>query len=442
MSGWRGMACWLCLLATAVVLGPMRSRSVSAAEEKPPSRFQYTGPGSCASSSCHGAVQPRSDSRIPQNEYSIWIAQDRHANAYNVLGNAQSHTIARNLGLKESAQQSQRCLPCHALDVSEAQRARSFELDDGVSCESCHGPASAWLGPHTTRGWTHAQSVALGMIDTKNLQVRAQQCLTCHLGTAEHSVDHELLAAGHPVLTFELDSYSAVMPRHWKEPLDKDPWINVRAWSLGQAVQLRDSLLQLQRRAESDRWPEYAEYDCVACHHPLVASSQSWRQQLGYAGRTPGAPPWNPAHFIVLQEFSGAEGQRLSTTLQALAGRMDQPAPSKTEVAQLSAQGAKEADELVRALAASSYDENSAMQFMRELTADSRSISARGERTAEQALLGFNTVFIAYNRNHPLAHAAEIKAAVDKLFQQLQSPSGYDARTFSEEMERINRLLR
>ena len=37
---------------------------------------QYVGPGSCASSSCHGSVQPRSDNRIPQNEYSIWVLQD------------------------------------------------------------------------------------------------------------------------------------------------------------------------------------------------------------------------------------------------------------------------------------------------------------------------------------------------------------------------------
>src|SRR5581483_5926209 len=37
---------------------------------------QYTGPGSCSSTACHGSVQPRSDSRVWQNEYSIWVVQD------------------------------------------------------------------------------------------------------------------------------------------------------------------------------------------------------------------------------------------------------------------------------------------------------------------------------------------------------------------------------
>jgi len=36
-------------------------------------------------------------------------------------------------------------------------------------------------------------------------------------------VDHEMIAAGHPDLFFELDSFSAVMPRHWKSPRESEP---------------------------------------------------------------------------------------------------------------------------------------------------------------------------------------------------------------------------
>jgi hypothetical protein len=38
---------------------------------------QYTGPGSCRSSSCHGGVQPRNETSVP-NEYSTWAVQDKH----------------------------------------------------------------------------------------------------------------------------------------------------------------------------------------------------------------------------------------------------------------------------------------------------------------------------------------------------------------------------
>ena len=40
----------------------------------------------------------------------------------------------------------------------------------------------------------------------------------------EKSVDHELIAAGHPDIYFELDSFMSVMPPHWKD-FDKDPWL-------------------------------------------------------------------------------------------------------------------------------------------------------------------------------------------------------------------------
>ena len=36
--------------------------------------------------------------------------------------------------------------------------------------------------------------------------------------------------------------------------------------------------------------PEFAEYDCFACHHDL--RSPGWRQERGYDGRQPGLPPW------------------------------------------------------------------------------------------------------------------------------------------------------
>src|SRR5205085_56753 len=181
--------------------------------------------------------------------------------------------------------------------VPAAQRGREFEPSEGVSCESCHGPASAWLGPHAVKNFSRQQSVALGMYDTSNLILRAEKCLSCHLGTTNKWVDHEMIAAGHPALVFELDSYTAVEPPHWKQM--EDPSAGVRAWSVGQAVQLRESLQQLGRRAsgsvKGSGWPEYAELECFACHHSLTKNEDSWRQQRGYEHRRPGNPPWDTA---------------------------------------------------------------------------------------------------------------------------------------------------
>src|SRR2546425_1067447 len=231
--------------------------------------FRYVRPGSCAATSCHGSVRPVAGSRILQSEYSTWILKDKHSRAFQALTGEVGERMARILKLGARAEDSPKCLACHALYTVPEQRGRPFEVSEGVSCENCHGPASGWLGAHTTRDWAHEKSLALGMYDTRNVIRRTEKCLNCHLGTREKFVDHEMFAAGHPDLYFELDSFSAVMPRHWKVPRESAPgkpaedeaWTGVRDWSAGQAVQLRAAMERLAWRAEGGEWPA----ECGVC---------------------------------------------------------------------------------------------------------------------------------------------------------------------------------
>ena len=119
-----------------------------------PASGAFTGPGSCAAAACHGAVRPAPNSRILQTEYTTWISQDRHARAAEVLSNPVSVRMGKILGIG-AAHSAPKCLACHSLEPSAGQQARTF-TNEGVSCEACHGPASGWLWPHMTKGWTHA----------------------------------------------------------------------------------------------------------------------------------------------------------------------------------------------------------------------------------------------------------------------------------------------
>src|SRR5260370_42492743 len=60
---------------------------------------KYIGPGSCASTSCHGSVKPVEGSRILQNEDSTWIIQDKHSRAHKALTAHSSERMARVLEL-------------------------------------------------------------------------------------------------------------------------------------------------------------------------------------------------------------------------------------------------------------------------------------------------------------------------------------------------------
>jgi hypothetical protein len=400
----------------------------------------YTGPGSCAASSCHGSVRPVAGSRILQTEYTTWVVQDKHARATEVLNNAVSLRMAKILGIGRPDTE-QKCLTCHALDVPAQQRAKSYTAE-GVSCEACHGPASGWLGPHTTRGWTHAQSVAAGMHDTKDLTRRTEQCASCHIGGAEKSVDHEMIAAGHPDLVFDLEAFSAAMPRHWRT---EDPWQNVRAWSVSQIVQLREGLERLSYRSKSGVWPEYSEFDCFSCHHSLSRPEDSWRQELGYRDRRPGNSPWNDARLAVartiLRVSDPENAKTLESQLQTLATEVSKLQPDRARIAASAVflQGSLSA--AAQRLASAPADRTRTIQYVRAIVEDAERIAMGGERSAEQAAMSFETLIGALSQNKEIDPAAA-RTALDRLFQQLENPSGYDPRRFEPLMRRMTDVLR
>jgi nitrate reductase cytochrome c-type subunit len=412
---------------------------------------KYTGSGSCASTSCHGSVLPHSENDVLQNEYSTWIVKDKHSKAYNALTGTIGERIATILNLGK-AENAPRCLACHSLNPPPADRARSFDLSEGVSCETCHGPASGWLGPHTERGFTYEKSVALGMYDVRDLTKRTERCLGCHLGSDEKYVDHEMIAAGHPMLQFELDSFSAVMPRHWKDaatPLDperSDPVYDVREMTVGEAVHLRQSLLWLAARTRGKSWPEYSELQCEACHHSLTPPEQSWRQARGYPGRRPGDPPWNASRYTVFHEVAhqldGADAEELDSGVARLAQLMSRLDPDRDAVASAATSSAHAADALAAKMRRASYDSALALRLLQNISGDADEISAQGEQSAAQAAMVLQSLFVACDRNQKLQNPAEVRAAITGLFDQLQNLSSYDPARFAERMRRVNALVR
>jgi hypothetical protein len=414
---------------------------------------KYTGPGSCASPSCHGSVQPRADTAVQQNEYSTWVIKDKHARAAAVLTNPVATRMAKMLGL-ERADNAPRCLACHALDAPEDERARTFDFTDGVSCEACHGPASNWLGSHTTRDKnagaagrdrTHAQSVSVGMHDLRDPARRTENCLTCHLGSPQKFVDHQMIAAGHPDLYFEIESFAAAMPRHWKEPVDQDPWIEVRTLAVGQAVQLQEQLKRLQRNAGGSIWPEYADLDCFACHHSLTNAENSWQQERGYAGRKPGNPPWNLSRYVLLRhvvsEVDSGDSRQLETEVTRLYELVTALASDRAQIASQASATAELAGRVAQKIAAASFDQTRTLRLLKGITGDAAYISQQGERAAEQTAMALRSLYSVYAAQARPRNDTQIQAGIQGLFQQVENPSAYNAYKFADQMRMVSGLL-
>src|SRR6266567_3227949 len=444
-------------LLSSLACLPLLTLPLLRAQEKEP--VKYIGPGSCAATSCHGSVKPIAGSRILQNEYSTWILQDKHSRAYQALTGEVGERMARILKLDAKAEEAPKCLACHALNPPAEQRGRAFEISEGVSCENCHGPASGWLGPHTTRTWTHEKSVALGMTDTRNVIRRTEKCLECHLGTKNKFVDHEMIAAGHPDLYFELDSFSAVMPRHWKIPRESEPgkpvedgaWTGVREWSAGQAVQLRVAMERLTWRAKNERfdkkdvWPEYSELSCFACDHALGSAKDSWRQEHGYVGRRPGDPAWNPSRYAVFRllakQIDSASAQELDRQILLVSDEMSKLNPDRNGVAAAASAAAPLAQRIAERLATMQYDQAIVLRILQRIPDDAEYIALADERAAEQATMALDSLYIAYSKDAKPANAAEVRAAINGLFQQLENPSSYNADQFASALRRLRPLL-
>ena len=404
----------------------------------------YVGPGSCSAVACHGAIRPVPGARILQTEYSTWVAMDRHARATEVLGNMVSQRMGRILGIGNPLQ-AQKCLVCHSLDVPAASRGRNFATE-GVSCEACHGPATGWLGYHVTKDAKHDESVRRGMYDTKDVVKRTDKCLTCHLGTAEKFVDHEMIAAGHPDLVFELEAFSAAMPRHWKETTDADTYKPVRTFAVGQLVHFRASLDRLGRRVKGPIWPEYAELDCFACHHSLTRAEDSWRQASGYENRArPGLPQLQVSRYLTARRVLAAWDAQGAQELDGVMGKLQIEASrlvaKPDEVVSLANQARGIVDRAInRALSAAATPEM-ASAMLRGIFADAPQIAERGERAAEQAAMAAEVLATALARARNQDPNTN-KAAFTELFKQFEAPSAYVPSQFVAAMKKVEGTVR
>jgi len=252
---------------------------------------------------CHGAIEPWKTSRVLHNEYVTWSHSDKHARAFAVLRNARSKEIAHRLGLKDPPHRSPMCLDCHAHNVALDRRGERYVVSDGVTCEACHGPAERWIRSHVEEGATHAQNLANGMYPTSDDVERARLCLSCHFGNVRKIVTHKMMAAGHPRMSFELDTFMQIQPPHFRVgAAGRSGSDGVRTWAVGQALAAYSLLdiLNDPRRGHDGFFPELMLFDCHACHHYMGEK----RDSAARVAAGPGIVRLNDASLLMLRQIA------------------------------------------------------------------------------------------------------------------------------------------
>jgi hypothetical protein len=382
---------------------------------------------SCTSISCHGGGETRqTSSAVTSRQYVHWLGvsakysgsrqfydprarleatdADPHALAAQRMLEPRFQDVLRRASTRADGSVDpamfDRCAQCHdplgsaskaarsveqiplplgeggssnALTPALSQREREATFGHGIGCESCHGGARDWISRHYERSVSREELLHLGMIDTKNLFTRARQCSACHVGSADQDMNHDMIAAGHPPLRFELASYEALLPRkHWddrpRRMVEAD--YEVQLWAAGRIAATDAALALLEGRAwraaegsgfrvqgsgnrgqeRGDRkgqpvpWPEFAELNCFACHQPLRGSdSQQASGSLAVSRQSLFWRTWDVSLSPLLVAHSQRDAQELpAPSLVDALGRLQQTIdsslfPTPHEVTRLAA---------------------------------------------------------------------------------------------------------
>ena len=268
-------------------------------------KAKHIGVVNCASSLCHGSITEWKGSNVLQNEYVTWSRVDKHhLRAYQVLFNERSQRIAKNLGLKEPAHEAKICVDCHNHNPAQENRGERFKFSDGISCEACHGPAENWVKSHVAPNATHEENVKNGLYPTNEPLAQAKLCLSCHFGNKDKFVTHRIMGAGHPRISFELETFTQTQPPHfvidddWKKR--KGNWDSVRVWAIGQALAAQEQLAVVldPKRGRDGLFPELVVFDCHACHHPMTDTR--WKPRVG---TRPGTIRFNDSNLLMLRQI-------------------------------------------------------------------------------------------------------------------------------------------
>jgi len=286
------LAALVCVAFGSLVLSSARAQDEPRESAALPTEEVHLGAGSCSAQACHGGGFEE------RMEYKVWASQDPHSNAFVTLGSELGQRIGRRLGIE--ATKSERCLNCHG--TVGVKTAATFDQTDGVSCELCHGGAKEWLGPHVDEDWRQRPPLTKekqGLRDLTTPKKRAALCVTCHVAAPGREIGHDIMAAGHPPLTFDAAKQMRDMHPHWTDERDDSLLLWAEGLRTGAVAELR----RISRAARDKRnWMEFSVFDCYSCHHPIYQGSAYERRET--RGK-PGDLPLDLAPLRVLVRVTG-----------------------------------------------------------------------------------------------------------------------------------------
>lgn len=433
-----GLALWvLSILSTGPVLAQTMPHQ---------SKFESIGTVNCTSSTCHGSIGERSSAPVLQNEYTTWLRQDAHTQAYSVLLNAQSRRIAKNLGLAQPAHESKVCLDCHSHNPSPSRQGERFDQTDGVNCEACHGPAGDWIKTHVEPNPSHQKNIENGLYPTNEPYAAARLCLSCHQGDPSRPITHQIMGAGHPRLSIEVDTFMALQPPHYKIDDDwvkrKGAYDSSKFWAMGQFVASENllSLIADPKRNTQGLMPEFMMFDCHACHAPM--KKLSWEKGMA---AIPGQPRINDSSLLMVGAIVRAVVPESYEEFQKRLTELHVVSTGKSTSLQKLEQTSRDLKALLSVLRSKVAATPMTRSNLNSILAEIVSISSNNGYTdyagAEQAYMSISSVANSLSSKGGAHIAAKVNPGLRRMIQILKDEDNYDRVAFQVELTRLHEMV-
>lgn len=400
----------------------------------------HLGVATCSGSTCHGATQAFDTSSVLQNEYITWQREDKHSKAFKILYNEDSKRIARNLGL-ESAASAKICLDCHTDYVPKDKRGKRFQLSDGIGCEACHGGAEKYLGPHVSGIATHEENIANGLYPSEHPIQRAKLCLSCHLGTKNKFATHRIMGAGHPRLSFELDTYTATAPAHYKIDADyrerKAVWSHARTWAVGQAMAVQSylNLLTNPSRLQDGLFPELSLFECYACHQSM--KSKRWVKR-STNNLKPGTVRLQDSNLLMLRHIVKVLDPNLANAFQSKTLKLHQASTQSTQSIINAAKALKQTNnQLINKIAGANFSSDFMFSVLKSIIDDGVKGHYIDYASAEQTLMAVEALATTLSNAGKLNISASspVNNSLNKMYDLLGNDDKFSPGAFSRELK-------
>jgi hypothetical protein len=256
------------------------------------------------------------------------------------------------------------------------------------------------------------------------------------------------MGAGHPRMSFELDTFTEIAPKHFRVDKGyaerKQVWEGAKTWAIGQALAVAETMdiLQDEKRGRDGLFPELVLFDCHACHHPM--SELRWKPKSAFGpSASPGLVRLNDANMLMLRAVANALDAKLGEKVREQTQKLHRAVAGEGDARVESAALKKLATgEVVPAVARTEFSAAVVRRVLESLIDDGLAGHYSDYAAAEQAAMAITSVSSFLEKQGGMKAAGAFNQGLKKLNATLANDERYQPAQFVGQLKELRAQLR